>query len=208
MLHKALDGDVAVVDIGHAAVQHLAQVVGGHVGGHTDGDAVRAVDKQVGDLGRQHSGFLALVVVGGHHVDRVLVDVGHHVVAYLLQAGLGVSHGGRRVAVHRAEVTLPLDQHVAHRPRLGQAHQGSVDGAVAMGVVLTHHVAHDAGAFLGGGVVEDAVLVHRVEDAAVHWLEAVAHIRQRSGHDDGHGIVDIGRLHGLLYVYADDFFVL
>ena len=207
ILHQTFDVDVIVVNVGHAAVQHLAQVVRGHIGGHADGDAVGAVDQQVGNLGGQHRGFLALVVIGGHHVHRVFVDVGHQLVAYLLQARLGVTHGCRRVAVDRAEVTLPVDQRVAHRPILGQAHQGAVDARVAVGVILTHHIAHYAGALLGGSVVKDAVLVHRIEDAAVHRLEAVAHIGQRSRHDDRHSIVDVGRLHRLFDVDTSDFFV-
>ncbi len=39
------------------------------------------------------------------------------------QARFGVPHGRRRIAVHRAEVSLPVDQRVAHVEILRQAHQ-------------------------------------------------------------------------------------
>ena len=38
-------------------------------------------------------------------------------------------------------------------------------------------------------------LVHRVEDAAVDGLEAVADVGQRAPDDDGHGVVQIGLPH-------------
>src|SRR5262249_16660481 len=40
-----------------------------------------------------------------------------------------------------------------------------------------------------------AVLVHRVEDAPVHRLEAVARIRQRPRHDHAHGVIEVAALH-------------
>ena len=57
-LHEFLDGDVVVVDIGDDAVNAFAEVVRSHVGGHTDGDTVGAVDQQGGDLCWEHRGFL------------------------------------------------------------------------------------------------------------------------------------------------------
>ena len=52
-----------------------------------------------------------------------------------------------------------------------------------MRVELADHVADDAGAFLvaGGGI--EPQLVHRMQDAAVHRLQPVAHIGQRARHD-------------------------
>jgi hypothetical protein len=38
-------------------------------------------------------------------------------------------------------------------------------------------------------------LVHVPEDPAVHRLEAVAHVGQRTRHDDRHGVVEEGPLH-------------
>ena len=40
--------------------------------------------------------------------------------------------------------------------------------------------------------------MHRVEDAAVHGLEPVAHVGQRAADDDGHRVVEVRRLHLVL----------
>ena len=38
-------------------------------------------------------------------------------------------------------------------------------------------------------------LVHRIEDAPVHRLQAVAHVRQRAADDHAHGVIEIGAAH-------------
>ena len=148
ILHQALDRDVGVVDVGDAAVQHLAQIVGRHIGSHTDSDTVRAVDKQVRDFGRQHCRLLAVIVVGGHHIDGVFVDIGKHLIRNLLHTGLGVTHCCRAVAVDGAKVTLSVDKRVAHCPGLCQTHHSIVYRRVAVRVVFTQHLADHGGRFL------------------------------------------------------------
>ena len=116
------------------------------------------------------------------------------------QPGLGVPHGGGRVVARRAEVALPVDQRVAHRPRLGQPDEGVVDRGVAVRVVVTHHLTDDAGALDVAAVGPEALVVHRVQHAAVHRLEAVADLGQRAADDDRHRVVDVAALHLLLEV--------
>ena len=205
ILEHLLARDFGVVDIGAAGVDHFAEVMRGHVGGHTYGDTAGAVDDQQRDLGGQHRGFGDRIVEVERPVDGLLVDVGHHLVGDLLHAGLGVTHGGRRVAVHRTEVTLAVDQRVAHRPLLCQTHHRVVDRQVAVGVELTEHVADDTrrltGRFVG---VEVELRAHIVEDTAVHGLHAVAHVGKRTRHDDRHRIVDVRRLHLLFDIDRND----
>ena len=207
VLHKLVDGDVVVVNVCYTAIEDFAQVMGGHIGGHTYGDAVGAVDQEVGHPRREDGGLFALVGIGGHHVDGVLLYVGHHLVGYLLHAALGVTHGRRAVAVNAAEVTLTVDHGVAHIPRLRHTNHGKVHRRVAMGMVLTQHLADHGGRFTISGVIEHTHVVHGKKYSALHRLEAISDIGQRARHDDRHGIVDIGGLHGSFDVYARDFFV-
>ena len=79
------------------------------------------------------------------------------------------------------------------REVLGHAHQGVVDRRVAVGVVLTDDVADDPGALACRAVCRlQAQLLHGVEDAAVHRLQAVADVGQGPADDDGHGVVQVG----------------
>ncbi len=207
VLHELVDSDVVVVDKGNATVEDFTQVVGGHVGGHTYGDAVGAVDQEVGHTCGKNGGLFALIGVGGHHIDGVLLDVGHHLIGYLLHAALGVTHGCGAVAVDATKVALPVDHGVAHVPGLGHADHSKIDGGVAVGVVLTQHLADYGGGLAVSGVVEHAHVVHGIEYAALDGLEAISDIGQRARHDDRHGIVDVGSLHGSFDVYARYFFI-
>ena len=70
-----------------------------------------------------------------------------------------------------------------------------------MGVELTHHVTNHAGALVEGSVRAVAAVVHRVDDAAVHGLETVTHIRQGAANNNGHCVIQVGTLHLSLQVH-------
>ena len=70
-----------------------------------------------------------------------------------------------------------------------------------MGVELTHHIANHAGALIEGSVRAVAAVVHRVDYAAVHGLEAVTHIRQGAANNNRHCVVQVGTLHFSLQVH-------
>ena len=180
-------------------VDHLAHVVRRDVGRHADGDALRAVDEEVGEATRQDDRLFVGAVVVGDHVDGLLVDVGHELEGERGQAALGVAHGGRAVVgAAAAEAAVAVDQGVAERELLHHAGQGLVDGRVPVGVVRPHDVAHHLGALVVRPVGAQAPVEHGVEDPAVHRLEAVAHVRQGPGHDDRHGVLEERALHLLL----------
>ena len=197
--------DVAVVDIGAAGVDHLAQIVGCHVGSHTHGDTARAVDEQQRNLRGEYRRLLHRIVEVVRPVDGLLVDIGHHLVGDLAHTRLGISHRGRRVAVHRTEVALTENQRIPQRPLLRHAHHRVVDRRVTVGVELTEHVAHDTGRltcrFIG---VEAQLGAHVIQNTAVHGLQTVARIRQSTRYDDRHRVIDVGRFHLLLDIDGDD----
>ena len=78
------------------------------------------------------------------------------------------------------------------REVLRHADHRVVDAGVAVRVVLAEHVADDASrtscATLPGPRL---LLVHREEDAAVHGLQAVAHVGDGAADDDAHRVVEV-----------------
>ncbi len=184
-----------IADQRDAGVDQFAQIVRRNIGGHADGDAAGAVDQQIGKARRQHHRLVLVAVIIGLEVDGVLVDVVKQRHRGLGQPAFGVAHGRRRIAVDRAEIALPVDQLQAHGEILRHAHQRVVDRLVAVRVIFAHHVADHARRFDVFLVGRVALLVHRIEDAAVHRLQAVARIRQRPRHDHAHGVIEIRALH-------------
>ena len=195
VFHELRHGELGIVDQRAAGVDHLAEIVRRDVGRHADGDAARAVDQQVGIGRRQDRRLLLALVVVRLELDRVLVDVGEQRFGGAGQTRLGVAHGRRRIAVHRAEIALPGDQRQAHGEVLRHAHHGVVDRGVAVRVILAHHVADDAGGFAEGPRRIVAAFLHGVEDAAVHRLQPVARIGQRARHDHAHRVIEVGAPH-------------
>ena len=204
VLHQAGQVDVRIVDQGHRALDHLGQVMGRDVGGHAHGDAGGAVDQQVGEPAGQHGGLLLGLVEVQAEVHGVLLDVGEQVHGHLAHAGLGVSVGSRGVAVHTTEVTLAIHQRIAHGEVLRQADHGVVNRRVAVGMVGAQHGTHGVRALAVGVAGVIAALVHGIQDTAVHRLQAVAHIRQSTGYDNGHGIVQKGPFDLVFYVPDDE----
>ena len=148
-----------------------------------------------GNLRGQDRRLLERAVVGERPVDRFLVDVvAEHLLREAREADLGVAHRGRRVAVDRAEVALPVHERLGHREVLRHPDDRVVDRRVAVRVVLAHDVADESGRLLVGPVVPVRLLPHPEEDAAVHGLEAVAHVGERAPDDDGHRVVEIAPL--------------
>ena len=194
-LHQLVDRRVRVLQQVQAGVDDLVEVVRRDVGRHADGDAARAVDQQVRQPRRQHQRLLLAAVVVGAEVDRLLVDVGEHLVRDLGEADLGVAHRRGVVAVDRAEVALAVDEHVAHREVLRHAHDRVVDRLVAVRVVLADDVADDARRLLVGPVPVVVQLVHREQHAAVHRLQAVARIGQGAADDHAHRVIEVRAPH-------------
>ena len=148
ILHQSVYVDVRIVDICTASVNHLTQVVCRNIGGHTHGNTVTAVHQEVRYLCRHHRRLHKGVVKVRLHVYSVLLQVVHNVLTHLRESTLRITHGSRRVAVHRAEVTLTVYEHVSHIPVLTHTHQCTVNRRVAMRVILTQHLTYYAGTFL------------------------------------------------------------
>ena len=64
-----------------------------------------------------------------------------------------------------------------------------------MGVIATQHSTDGGGGFLILLIGCQSVLVHRIENTAVHGLQAVTHIRQRAADDDTHSVFNVGSFH-------------
>ncbi len=187
-LHQLIDRHVRLVDDLDRRGAHLAQVVRRDRGGHADRDAVRAVDQQVRKLRRQHRGLGAALVVGGNIVDGVELQILEHQGRDRGHPRFGIPHGRRWQAGDRAEVPLLVDQHVAHVPLLGHAHQGGIDHAFAVRMIVTAGVARDLGALHAAGARRETQVVHGDQDAPLRGLQPVAHVGQGAADDHAHGV--------------------
>ena len=194
-LHQLVERDVRPVHHREQAVDSLAEIVRRDVGRHADGDAAGAIDEQIGEARRQDDRLELLFVVVRLEVDRVLVEILEQRERDRVESCLGVTRGGRRVAVDRAEIALPVDERRAHREVLRHAHERVVDREIAVRMKFAHRVADGARRFVVGSVRREIEFLHRVEDAAVNRLQAVANIGQGAAHDHAHRVIEIAAFH-------------
>ena len=207
ILHKVGQARVRVIEDADAGVDDLGKVVRRDIRGHADGYAARAVDQEVWEARGEHAGLLSALVEVGVPVHGLLVDVPEHLVGYFRHAGLGVTVGRRGIAVHGAEVAVAVNERIAHGKVLRETDQRVVNGAVAVRMVVTEHVADGGGALLEGLVGGEPALVHSIEDTPMHGLEPVPHVRQRPAHDDAHGVAHVALFHLAHDLARDDLLI-
>ncbi len=109
------------------------------------------------------------------------------------------------MAVDGAEVAVTVHQRIPQREILRQPHHGIVYGGVAVGMIPTQHVAHGGGGLAVRPVGGQLILMHGVEDAAVHRLQSVPHVRQRPRHQHRHGIFQKPLAHLLIQIHFNQF---
>ena len=203
-LHQFVDRDLRFVDDLDDRLANFAHVVWRNRRGHADRDSVGAVDQQIRISRGQHSRFGAALVVGRNEIDRIEIDVVEQQRREGRHAGFGVSHGRRRQPGDRAEIALLVDQHVPHVPFLGHAHQGRIDDAFAVRMIVAAGVAGDLGAFDAAGARREIQIVHRHENSPLRRLQPVAHVGQRAADDDAHGVGQVTLLQLLFDRHLDD----
>ncbi len=195
ILDQLLRRDRRIVHVSKAGVDHFAKVMWRNIGRHANRDPARAVDQQIGKARRQHRRFLAAAIVVFGEIDGILVEIVEQAVGHPRQPRFGVTHRGRGIGVHRAEIALTVDQRHAHRPWLRHPGERVVDRTVAVRVIVAHHVADDLGAFAVRPSCDKPAFLTGEQDPAVHRLQPVTHIRQRAADDHAHRVVEIARLH-------------
>ena len=102
---------------------------------------------------------------------------------------------------------MPIHQRHPQVKVLCQAHNRVIDGAVAVGVELTHDFAHHAGAFYVPFVGPEPHFAHHIDDAPLHRLETVAGIWQGAGINHRIGVFQEGSAHFLGHVDMSDVFL-
>src|SRR5690606_16302913 len=180
VFHQLIGSNLAVIDIGNTSVNYLIEVVWKDVGGHPYRDTTGTVDQQVGNPGWQYYGLFQGIVEVELKVYRFFFDIHQHGFCHFLMSGFCITHGGRAISILAAKVTLTVNHHITHVPRLGLPNHGIVYCLILVGVVLTQYLPYDTGRFFMRLVVQNSQLIHGIENPSVHGLQTVSYIRKRT----------------------------
>ena len=191
VLHQGLDTAIGLINQCQTGVEYLAQVMGRNIGGHTHRNTCTAVNQQVRNFSRKYFRDFFSAVVVRHVINRVLIQIRQQLMRNTLHANLGVSHGSGSVTIDRAKVALTINQGITQAEVLCHTNNGVVNRTVAVWVIFTDHVTHDTSGLFVRTIPIVAELVHRIQNTAVHRLEAITHVRQGPAHNDAHCIIQI-----------------
>ena len=116
-------------------VNDFGEVMGRHIGCHTDSNTGGAIDQHARETGRQYRRFLAVVIEVRHKLDGILVDIGHHMGSQLTHTGFRVTVSSRWVAIQRAKVAMTINHGIAQGKPLCHTHHGIINGGITMGMI-------------------------------------------------------------------------
>ena len=111
-----------------------------------------------------------------------------------MQTGFGVA-ARSRAKVRRTIVAVEINQRVAQRKWLRHAHEGVINCAIAVRVIARHGVTRNASTLHVRTVRAETLLIHVPDNAAVHGLQAVTHVRQCARHDRVDRIIEERAFH-------------
>ena len=190
--HQPTGADIIILHVCLHSIHHFAQVMRRDAGSHTNGDSVCSVYKEVWNTHRKYYRLLLCFIKVRHKVHNVLIKVFQkNLLGQLLQTGLCVSHGCGSVSLDGTKVSMSVHQCTALLKFLRHDYKRIINGAVTVGMIFTHGISYDTGTFTVRAVVADAKLIHIVKGTALYRLQSVTYIRQCSGNDNAHGVIDI-----------------
>ena len=183
--------------------------MGRNAGSHADGNSFRTVYQKVGNPDRQDLRFLLCLIKIRYKIHHIFIQISEeHFLGQFFQTCFRVSHGSRAISLDGSEVSVSVHQSLSFFEILCHNDKRLIDGAVAVGMVFTHGISHDSGTFPVRAVITDPQLIHIVQGSSLYRLQAVAYIRQRTGYNDTHRIINIGFLHDLRIIGTNDILLL
>ena len=207
VFHQFFHRALGVIHTVNRCVDDLTEVVRGNIGRHTNRNTHRTVYQKVGETGRQNRGLLQAVIKVGHHGNNILIKIAHHFICNLIKTCLGITVSSRAVTVYRTEVTVSLNQRIAHREVLRHTNHCAVNSRVTVRVIATEHVTNGGCRLAERLGVHKSVLIHCVEDTASTRLHSVTHIGKRTRHNNRHRVFDKGFFNFLLHTHVNNFLI-
>ena len=190
--HQPTGADIIILHVCLHSIHHFAQVMRRDAGSHTNGYSICSVYKEVWNTHWKYYRLLLCFIKVRHKVHNVLIKVFQkNLLGQLLQAGLCVSHGCGSVAFNRTKISMSVHQCTTLFKFLRHDYKRIINGAITVGMIFTHGISYNTGTFTVRAVVADAQLIHIVKGTALYRLQSVTYIRQRSGNDNAHGVIDI-----------------
>ena len=157
-------GELLALQVRHASVNQLVEVVGQDLRRQTYGDTLHALRQQQRELNRQRYRLLITTVIRRHPLGGFGIE--HHIERKFRQSSLDITRSRSSVTRQNVTpVTLAVDQQIL----LSELYQCVTNRGVAVGVEL-HRVTDDIRHLVVATVVHT---FHRVQDTSLYGFQTV-----------------------------------
>jgi len=179
--HQLINGNLRIVNHGNNSVADLIYVMRRNARGHSNRNTGASVTQQIGKFRRKDDRFRPGIIIVGHIINGLPLQIFHNNHRCFSHAGLGVTHCRRRVAINGAKVPLPLNQRIPVIKILSHADEGGVNHLFSVWMVIAGGIACNLGAFPEFGT--------GTKDRDRSWLPGCAAVKAsaRPLHREAHG---------------------
>ena len=136
--------------------------MGRNICGHAHGNARGPIDQQCRKFSGEHRRFFYGFIIIGDEFHGLFFKISQHLVGELAHTDFRITHGSRRITVHRPEIALAVHQGITQGEVLGHANNGIIHRRITVGVIFTNNITHDTGRFLIGFIPVIVKLLHGI----------------------------------------------
>ena len=192
VLHQLFCRDVIVLHVCLNRIHNLAQVMCRNTGCHTNCDSFRTVQQKVRNSYRKNCRLFFCLIKIRYKINDIFVQIGKIcLLCDFRQSCFSITHGCSPVSFNGAEVSMTIYQDHSFFEFLCHNNQRFIDRAVSMWMIFTHGIPDNTRAFTVWSVITDSQLIHVIECSSLYRFQTIPDIREGSGNDNTHGIVNI-----------------
>jgi len=193
-LQNILKPAVRVINHQQQGITNLPYMMRRNIRRHPNRNPAGTVDQKIRKFRRQNNRLHPRLIIVRNKIHRLQLQVLEHIYRRLRQTGLRITHRRRRVGINTPEVPLRVHQQNPHIPVLTHPNQRPVRRLIPMRVIIAARIAHNLGAFAVLRTRTQVQIIHRYQNTPLRRLQTVTHIRQSTGNNHAHRIIQIRRL--------------
>ena len=163
-----------------------------NTGCHTNCDSFRTVQQKVRNSYRKNCRLFFCLIKIRYKINDIFVQIGKIcLLCDFRQSCFSITHGCSPVSFNGAEVSMTIYQAHSFFEFLCHNNQRFIDRAVSMWMIFTHGISDNTRTFTIWPVITDSQLIHVIECSSLYRFQTIPDIREGSGNDNTHGIVNI-----------------
>ena len=193
-----------VINNFYYSVDYFCQIVWRNVCCHTNGNSRSSIYQKIRKTGWKYRRFFFCLIKVWYEIYGIFIDICQKLHRDFAEPCLCVSHGSSTVSIDRTKVSVAIYEWITGGPFLRHIYKGTINRAVTVRVIFTHGITDDTGTFSMWLVRSIIQFYHGVQNTSLYRFQTIPDIRQCTGSNNGHGIIDIRCFHRFFQICRFD----